>query len=840
MSSSSNAHDVIAPVVSALNVNVSNFVSVKLSWRSNYKIWKAQMLCLIKSQGLFHIIDVECPPGVDVVPQYEELVKGWILGSVSEEVLEDIWLKEVVNEPSSAPQTSDTEGSEIDERGKESQSPVANATTESQDSDGKINSNSPTESTKDDGKKEETPTARALWSKLDSIFTPPPISDKDSFRFILRTKSVRDIPELGKTERITSEMLYRLYEAAFEGCWWKAKSILKIHKGAATKAVTENGNTILHVAVEMGHNYFVEKLLEFLKDGEDIGTKNNMGQTALHTAAVVGNEYAARILIQKRKELLEVRDFCDRSPFDSAIINKKHLTAYLFKSSPDPENAFFATCGALNTKQYELARRLLEEYTEIYATYDHLILFIIVLAFPTDLGFTESFFSPSFHNVRQKTVERASLLYHTNFWDKCVDDISRVGHIYDNTCCSWLVKISMILLVPIATLYPIYQLICLLIMLLRLPFSMLYFLLWKGLAVTVPLIKNIEKKKNDYKEAKKTLRLICYQMGTKSSVYRRSIIEAVRQGAYEVVDEILYRSPDAIKCTDEEGHNVIQLAIINRSEKVFNLIRHIIEHTESSRLMIDSSKNTLVHLAGRLAPSSVLSRITGAALQLQRELLWFEEVKKLMSPFELIAENICKETPAMVFTREHQDLLMQGEDWMKTTAESSSITAALIVTVVFAAAITVPGGNKDSGTPVFQEEIAFTIFAVPNAFSLFTSMTSLLLFLSILTTRFSERDFLVSLPNRLIFGLFTLFLSTTSMIVTFGAILFLVFCDQRPWMMAPIIGFLCLPISIIVGIKLPLLVDLIKSTYVPIFGKQSYLESCRTNRKNTIFMDMDY
>ncbi|MFS7956325.1 putative PGG domain-containing protein [Helianthus anomalus] len=179
---------------------------------------------------------------------------------------------------------------------------------------------------------------------------------------------------------------------------------------------------------------------------------------------------------------------------------------------------------------------------------------------------------------------------------------------------------------------------------------------------------------------------------------------------------------------------------------------------------------------------------------------------------------------------------MQGETWMKTTAESSSITAALIVTVVFAASITVPGGKKESGIPVFQKDIAFTIFAVFNAFSLFTSTTSLLLFLSILTTRFSEIDFLVSLPRRLIFGLFTLFLSTTSMIVAFGAILFLVFCGQRPWMIAPIIGFVCLPISIIVAIKLPLLVDLIKSTFFPIFGTQSYLESCKTNRKNTIFM----
>ncbi|KAF5813095.1 putative PGG domain-containing protein [Helianthus annuus] len=265
-------------------------------------------------------------------------------------------------------------------------------------------------------------------------------------------------------------------------------------------------------------------------------------------------------------------------------------------------------------------------------------------------------------------------------------------------------------------------------------------------------------------------------MGASRSSYYQPILEAVRQDAYQVVDEILYWAPDTINCKDEEGHNVIQLAIINRSEKVYNLIRHIVERIEPYRTIKDSSMNNLVHLAGKLAPSFVLGRTTGVALQLQRELQWHEEVKSLMLPLEHQQKNMYMETPAMVFEREHADLMKQGENWTKTTAESCSITAALIVTVVFAAAITVPGGsNQESGIPLLKKQIAFTIFAVTNAFSLFTAATALLLFLSILTTRFSEKDFLVSLPRRLIFGLFTLFLSTTSMVVAFGAISYLVF-----------------------------------------------------------------
>ncbi|GKE64899.1 hypothetical protein Tco_1519060 [Tanacetum coccineum] len=41
----------------ASNVNVFNFVSVKLSSLYNYHIWKAQMLCLMESQLMRGIID---------------------------------------------------------------------------------------------------------------------------------------------------------------------------------------------------------------------------------------------------------------------------------------------------------------------------------------------------------------------------------------------------------------------------------------------------------------------------------------------------------------------------------------------------------------------------------------------------------------------------------------------------------------------------------------------------------------------------------------------------------------------------------------------------------------
>ena len=78
----------------ASNANVSNFVSVKLSGESKYNIWKAQMLCLMESQKMRGIVDSKYHgPGAtteEIKKQYDSLLKGWIFGSLSEDVLSTV------------------------------------------------------------------------------------------------------------------------------------------------------------------------------------------------------------------------------------------------------------------------------------------------------------------------------------------------------------------------------------------------------------------------------------------------------------------------------------------------------------------------------------------------------------------------------------------------------------------------------------------------------------------------------------------------------------------------------------------------------------------------------
>lgn len=158
-----------------------------------------------------------------------------------------------------------------------------------------------------------------------------------------------------------------LYKASVDGHWWKAKEILKTCEDAATERISDNGNTMLHLAVGMGQNYFVENLLNFIKKGKDIEKKNSVGQTALHIAAIVDNKYAAELLVRKRKELLRILDHTAHTPLLSAYNNMNLETfIYLLEAgktltrSPDInlyldsylENAGKLVITAIFTKQY--------------------------------------------------------------------------------------------------------------------------------------------------------------------------------------------------------------------------------------------------------------------------------------------------------------------------------------------------------------------------------------------------------------------------------------------------------------------------------------------------------
>ncbi|XP_050262516.1 ankyrin repeat-containing protein ITN1-like isoform X4 [Quercus robur] len=290
---------------------------------------------------------------------------------------------------------------------------------------------------------------------------------------------------------------------------------------------------------------------------------------------------------------------------------------------------------------------------------------------------------------------------------------------------------------------------------------------------------------------------------------------AAKVGNAEFLIILIRTYPDIMWITDSRNRSLFHIAVINRQESVFNLIHEVVTFKEIILTKYDKPENeNILHLAGYLAPPSRLNIVSGAALQMQRELLWFKEVEMIVLPSLLKTQNSKNLTPWDLFTMEHENLRRDGEKWMKNTAKNCMLVATLITTVVYAAAFTVPGGsNQVTGIAIFHKAKWFRVFFISDAIALVSSSSSILMFLSILTSRFAEMDFLVSLPLKLVLGLTTLLISIVGMLVAFSATCFLVFKSEMAWLPTFIITLAVVAIILFVLLHLPLCVDIIRSTF---------------------------
>nr|GEZ89639.1 hypothetical protein [Tanacetum cinerariifolium] len=199
---------------------------------------------------------------------------------------------------------------------------------------------------------------------------------------------------------------------------------------------------------------------------------------------------------------------------------------------------------------------------------------------------------------------------------------------------------------------------------------------WETTLLHVPHVKHLKDDKVKHNTTIELLRRICKEVDrTHASndiierLYSSPFCFAVENNTDEAIEVLTTYFPQSY-WFDKDGQNIFQLTVLNRSEK---------------------------------------------------------EMKRVVGTAHTRALNKNKETPMTVFRREHKELRKDGEEWMKKTADSYTITATLIITIVFAAAITVPGGNDDkTGKPIYEMKPSFIIFAIADAISLFTATTSLL------------------------------------------------------------------------------------------------------------------
>ncbi|CAL5427609.1 unnamed protein product [Camellia sinensis] len=286
------------------------------------------------------------------------------------------------------------------------------------------------------------------------------------------------------------------------------------------------------------------------------------------------------------------------------------------------------------------------------------------------------------------------------------------------------------------------------------------------------------------------------------------ILVAAKYGIIEIVEKVLEQFPVAIHDTNSDEKNIVLLAVENRQTNVYKFLleRSVLKDSIFSK--VDKDGNSAVHLAAKIGEYRPWL-IPGAALQMQWEIKWYEFVKYSMALHFFVHYNKANETPKDIFTKSHKDLVKQGGEWLTTTSNSCSVVAALIATVAFATASSVPGGNSSEGKPTLENQPAFNVFAIASLVALCFSVTALVMFLAILTSRNQERDFRISLPRKLLLGLTSLFVSITAMLVSFCAGHFFVLKDELKFVAIPVYAVTCLPVTFFAIAQFPLYFDLI-------------------------------
>ncbi|KAI3823099.1 hypothetical protein L1987_04526 [Smallanthus sonchifolius] len=580
-----------------------------------------------------------------------------------------------------------------------------------------------------------------------------------------------------------------IYKAALLDDWDSVSQIFERDPDLMTKQITYWWETPLIIAVGTNRSHrFVEKLVEHIVD---VGAKEKLfvtsygGNNPLHYAAKVGNTTAAKLLVAQKSDMTRVPNPYGNTPLKLAAWHgNKETLKYLLKVTPDlppPEkegsSPYTGVAGGdlitltIMAGFYDVALEIIDMHPNIVLENDR-----------------------NGQTALQILAQKPEIFPsggRLGFWGRFIYSLIPMKKSEGGTQVKILSKI----------------------------FNKSTAGFWSALQYAAPSIKNIHDIKVNNNLSSLLVDRICKIVIEKVdhniawNILGSAITTAVTYGTHELIEECILTYPGII-WYNVGGFYLLLAAIKQRQERVYNLVYQMSGHKVFAATEVDAEENeNALHIAAKLAPPHRLNAVTGAALQMQRELQWYEEVEKFIEPSYKEALNKKGKTPRMVFTDAHKDLLAEGQQWMKDTACSCTVVAALIVTMAFAAAFTVPGGNLDNGKPLFQDDISFMLFIVSDAIALFSSSTSVLMFLGILTSRYADDDFLYALPKRLSIGLLSLFMSIAATMIAFSSTLALVLKEKVTWIAAPLVVATSIPVCLFALLQFPLLVELFNSTY---------------------------
>ncbi|KAM3701370.1 hypothetical protein ACJW30_05G166500 [Castanea mollissima] len=291
--------------------------------------------------------------------------------------------------------------------------------------------------------------------------------------------------------------------------------------------------------------------------------------------------------------------------------------------------------------------------------------------------------------------------------------------------------------------------------------------------------------------------------------YQHPLLEAASNGIVEIFDKMIESYPQVIEYISDDEENILHVAIGHRQWDIFHRVEKmevIMKRRLASR--IDKDDNTLLHHVAegkRYFGRESREQAAGPAFQLQEELNWLKHVREIIPTHYIMHRNLKGKTADELFQDTHAELLDQAQKWIKETSQSCSAVSVLVATVVFAAAYTVPGGNDASGRPNFIDSPFFVLFTIMDVVSLACSLTSVVMFLSILSSPFEYENFRISLPQKLLIGFTLLFFSVTTTMLSFAATIFLLLHFQKKaWTKTLIYTTAFFPVSMFALMQFPL------------------------------------
>ncbi|TKY56978.1 Ankyrin repeat-containing protein [Spatholobus suberectus] len=311
------------------------------------------------------------------------------------------------------------------------------------------------------------------------------------------------------------------------------------------------------------------------------------------------------------------------------------------------------------------------------------------------------------------------------------------------------------------------------------------------------------------------------QLADEKSIDKKetAFLVAARNGIVEMVNEILNRIPSVIHNTNSKKENVLLVAVMNRQPLVVESLKMQSKPEVWSNLIlaVDDDENTMLHLAAYGPRSDKPWQIAGSALQMMWDIKWFQYIKSLVPQHFYFRSGKEAKTAGEIFEETHKDLIKDGSEWLKDTSESCSVVAGLVAGVSFATASSIPGGTNEEGKPTLEGKPAFDVFAISSLVGLCFSVTGLIMFLTILTSRKQAKDFRRDLPLKLLLGLSSLFVSIASMFVSFCTGHFFLLSHRYKTILYPIYAATCFPVTFYAVAQFPLYFDLLTAilTTVP-------------------------